>query len=714
MPDPFQKVQSGQPLKIPAETFNAFLDAAQDFRSRQQSRTRDPQPTFRQTGIVKVKNSSGEDRGRFDILGIDRPIFTPTDNLDTFQNDVLLVGVVPDKEDHPGRFCILLEPLAIDGIGLAVISGVCPVRLDVTEESDTFAEIEHEETGFLKSGGSGSATILWKESGTGVDKWAVVRLGDAQPIIRKAEMIDTLTQGDTDPAKAWLLKYEDDAWARTDQQIDLYGDQGFRGVAFGKTSTVDAGDKIDVYFSHEAKHWYGVVGGCYFHGDVVDDIPHEASGPVRVNVGAGADFREVIVTAFSPYADVNANDFVSVSWNTFSLHWDIGPFQSGSAGDPGCGLEEVDGQLRVHAADLAGVGLNTGAGGCELQVNPACGIIVDGNGVSLNAQAVAGPGLSAQGPCSLEVAPGCGIEIINGAVSVNADDLVANSRGLKTVGTCGIEVNPGCGLKYEADQVVVDVEALAGNGLALMGGTDCALRADLGCGLMFALDGSGAIDINPFSIAGKGLTGDETNNACKLDVKVGCGLYWNGTALEVAHDELAGNGLTLGSNCALDIDCSWIEEHCTGSQGPQGSQGYQGVQGPQGSQGYQGVGSQGPQGPQGAPGSQSGGSQGPEGPQGVPGNQGYGYQGPEGPQGPQGPPGLKTAIVPCEGEHVALFCVESPDVRFEDVVRLPITGPITTKTIDPRFIEVCEPGSIDVISVTSPLPALIGAVVDCN
>ena len=46
------------------------------------------------------------------------------------------------------------------------------------------------------------------------------------------------------------------------------------------------------------------------------------------------------------------------------------------------------------------------------------------------------------------------------------------------------------------------------------------------------------------------------------------------------------------------------------------------------------------------------------------------------------------------------------------MVRLPITGPITTKTIDPRFIEVCEPGSIDVISMASPLPSLIGASVD--
>ena len=83
-----------------------------------------------------------------------------------------------------------------------------------------------------------------------------------------------------------------------------------------------------------------------------------------------------------------------------------------------------------------------------------------------------------------------------------------------------------------------------------------------------------------------------------------------------------------------------------------------------------------------------------------------------GSQGPQGSPGMKMAIVPCEGEHVALFCVESPDVRFEDIVRIPITGPITTKTIDPLFIEVCAPGTIDVISVTSPLPSLIGAAVD--
>ena len=86
--------------------------------------------------------------------------------------------------------------------------------------------------------------------------------------------------------------------------------------------------------------------------------------------------------------------------------------------------------------------------------------------------------------------------------------------------------------------------------------------------------------------------------------------------------------------------------------------------------------------------------------------------GPQGPQGSPGMPGMKMAIVPCQNDFVALFCVESPEVRFEDVVRVLVTGPVTRTAIDPRFIEVCEPGSIDVISVTSPLPALVGAAVE--
>lgn len=73
---------------------------------------------------------------------------------------------------------------------------------------------------------------------------------------------------------------------------------------------------------------------------------------------------------------------------------------------------------------------------------------------------------------------------------------------------------------------------------------------------------------------------------------------------------------------------------------------------------------------------------------------------------------MKMAIVPHQDDHVALFCVESPDVRFEDVVRVPVVGPVTTVQLDPVFVGVCEPGSLDVISVASPTPASIGAAID--
>ena len=75
MGDPFKKVQRGEPLRIPAETFNTFIDAAKDFRQRTQNRGQSSLANFADSGIVLVKNASGGDRDRYDILGIDSPKF---------------------------------------------------------------------------------------------------------------------------------------------------------------------------------------------------------------------------------------------------------------------------------------------------------------------------------------------------------------------------------------------------------------------------------------------------------------------------------------------------------------------------------------------------------------------------------------------------------------------------------------------------------------
>ena len=82
MSDHLKKVKTGDSLVIPAQTFNTFIDAARDFRARQQGRAQTAQPGFRSSGIILVKNASGADQNRFAILGIDSPIITPTDNED--------------------------------------------------------------------------------------------------------------------------------------------------------------------------------------------------------------------------------------------------------------------------------------------------------------------------------------------------------------------------------------------------------------------------------------------------------------------------------------------------------------------------------------------------------------------------------------------------------------------------------------------------------
>jgi hypothetical protein len=69
--DAFKKVQPGQRLEITAEAFNAFLDAARAVREHKVFGTEASQ-FFRQSGIVKVKNASGADQGRFAVLGLRR------------------------------------------------------------------------------------------------------------------------------------------------------------------------------------------------------------------------------------------------------------------------------------------------------------------------------------------------------------------------------------------------------------------------------------------------------------------------------------------------------------------------------------------------------------------------------------------------------------------------------------------------------------------
>lgn len=174
-----RKVKPGDPLQIPAQTWNTFIDVAEAFQRQQHAVRRTPQRDLLNTGILLVRNTSGAARPRFGVLGIAGPVINPDDNLPEFQGQVALRGVVPTAE-HVGRFVVLLEPLADGAIGRACVDGLCAARVEVASASDRLADCAIGQAEKLVANPAGTARLLWvapPTSGYPYTGWAVVQLG---------------------------------------------------------------------------------------------------------------------------------------------------------------------------------------------------------------------------------------------------------------------------------------------------------------------------------------------------------------------------------------------------------------------------------------------------------------------------------------------------------------------------------------------------------
>lgn len=177
-----RKVYPGDRMQIPASAYNAFVDAARDYRDRAAGLERDPERFTAQSGIVLVRNDTGSPQAQFAVLGIAGPVVTPLQNGLEFKNRVALSGVVPGDE-HNGRFVVLAEPIPAGEMGRAYVSGVCLVRVTYTwsDSGKKNADITAGQTATLGLSDNGSAAILWREDAWGNEAWAVVRLGNAVP-----------------------------------------------------------------------------------------------------------------------------------------------------------------------------------------------------------------------------------------------------------------------------------------------------------------------------------------------------------------------------------------------------------------------------------------------------------------------------------------------------------------------------------------------------
>jgi len=155
---------------------------------------RDPAAQARQTGIVAVRNTTGFALPRFAVLTLSEPIIGPQDNLDEFQTRVTFEGNTPYDPIAAGRFAVLLDPLGVNAIGRGVVAGVTPVKVIVDPDHlYDFAEMEQGNTLSLRNAPAESARVLWLEESGSTEQWTVVRLGDAEDVLR-FQLLESLSR----------------------------------------------------------------------------------------------------------------------------------------------------------------------------------------------------------------------------------------------------------------------------------------------------------------------------------------------------------------------------------------------------------------------------------------------------------------------------------------------------------------------------------------
>ena len=177
MGDQFRKVQQGDPLKIPAEAWNALIDLSQHEKNNRHNQQFKDEGSIRQTTLAKVRNQTGFDLDRFSIVALGTPIITPEDNLTEFARQVSFQGLAPSLDTGP-RFGVLLEPLKNNLIGTAAIAGCVIARVSVGAFVYNAVETIAGQHGFLRSVPHGPASLVWIES-TGAIRWAVIRFDDS-------------------------------------------------------------------------------------------------------------------------------------------------------------------------------------------------------------------------------------------------------------------------------------------------------------------------------------------------------------------------------------------------------------------------------------------------------------------------------------------------------------------------------------------------------
>jgi hypothetical protein len=183
--NPYRKLPAGSPVTAFSITaWNRMIDMLNWWQTAGGGKAIQGLADWDQT-VFRARNDTGGDVWSYTPVGIDGPIWSPTDGEQEFLSQTSIKAVVPDADDHKGRWGVMLEAAPDGGIGRCCLAGVVPVRVYCRSYLDqqcdvSAAEMVGTETVYVSSGSGGAKILWWEASSDTADEtivWAIVRLG---------------------------------------------------------------------------------------------------------------------------------------------------------------------------------------------------------------------------------------------------------------------------------------------------------------------------------------------------------------------------------------------------------------------------------------------------------------------------------------------------------------------------------------------------------
>jgi hypothetical protein len=207
--DPF-RAMTEEDVGLPLEAWNYLMAMARRDQQGSLDQSAGGRPTAAAVPeLVAVKNLSGEDRARGEVLGIDGPLFAAADAPQFFKTQIVLKGIRPAAvylTDHvDGRFVILIEPIPAGRIGWAAIGGIAAVQIDLTATWHLRADIIHNDPAKLRSYPGGAAQIVAIDRTATGQKWAYVRWPVHPEVILHGKLKAQLNSGNHADMDIWQV-----------------------------------------------------------------------------------------------------------------------------------------------------------------------------------------------------------------------------------------------------------------------------------------------------------------------------------------------------------------------------------------------------------------------------------------------------------------------------------------------------------------------------